>query len=150
ASGATHRQVVGELAVAEDGSRPHLIVEGGPGGDVTPGGATCLVAGEAAVGHRPCGAAPILHGPAPAAAPAGEAAAARDFVVRQRAPGEGGRAAQVVDGTAEVVEAHPGQGLVVAQGAGGHAQSGAGRVEDRAPTPAATALVEVHLRAGTV
>src|SRR5262249_23206370 len=78
---------------------------------------------------------PFLPRPAGAAANVGRAGTARNHVIRQRATDDGGRAAQVVDGAAEVVEAHAGHGLVVAQGAAGHAQAGAAASLKIAPPP---------------
>ena len=55
-----------------------------------------------------------------------------------------GRAAQVVDGAAEIVEADRRDGLVAAQVAAGHAEARAEVVEDRAATTAARGRIEVH------
>src|SRR5262249_26352874 len=129
--------------------------EGAPGGIVEEArivdvGAEGTVVGEVAVLQGQRGVHPVLNRPAGAAAHVGRACASRYHVVRQRTTDDGGRAAQVVEGAAEVVEAHARQGRVVAQGAAGHAQGGTIRIEDGAAASAAPALVEAHRRAGTV
>ena len=74
----------------------------------------------------------FFHRSARAAANEGRAATTRDLVVLQGATGDRGRAAQVVDGAAEVVEAHRRDGLIAAEVAVGQAEAGAEVIEDGA------------------
>jgi hypothetical protein len=84
----------------------------------------------------------IRHGSAPGAEV--RTATAGDLIVVQPAIGDRGRAAQVADGTAEVVEVHRRDGLVTAQFAIAEAQAGTDVVENRAAAPSAGGLVKIH------